>query len=105
MSIDYLTVRFFVKYKITEYSFKNSSVVQLDNGVVVEGPIENALLVLIPREQVQQMIMYDGFYNYIERTTKVIKEGGWSGEVLFFPDDVKFAKFEPVTQEKEMVGT
>jgi len=65
-------------------------------GLVLEGPIENALIVTFPEVQMQAIARSDE--SFIENIIDTIKGAGWDGEVVVASDSMKFAKFKLADQ-------
>jgi len=81
-------------FKVVECEFEEHTI-KVEHGVVVKGPIEGALIVVLPQEQMQSMISHQGsITRFATAATETIKKAGWDGEVMFISDDMKLARFE-----------
>ena len=87
-----------MKYRLVEWVSKEHDTIKAPNVVVMEGPIEGALVVTIADRMMQRLVSLgpERLQAFVDRTRETIQEAGWEGEIMVCSDDLKFAKFEPV---------
>lgn len=86
-------------YKIVECVFEDDRVLDVsDRSVRVQGPIGKVLVVTVSNEWMQSLRLADYMAEFMEQTRKVLRDGGWKGEVILVSDQVKLARFAPVEE-------
>lgn len=78
-------------YEVVECVFSGTS-------VRVQGPIGEALVVTVSNEWMQSLSHADYMAEFMERARKVLRDGGWKGEVVMVSDQMKLARFAPVEE-------
>lgn len=84
-----------MKYRVVECAFKEHDV-QVKNGIVLDGPIENALIVTMPHQQLLALCQTDHKGAFVKNIEETLKSAGWDGEVIVISEEMKFARFELV---------
>lgn len=84
-----------MKYRIVECVFKDHDI-QIENGIVLDGPIEGALIVTMPHHQLAALCQTDNQGTFVKNIEETLKGAGWDGEVIVISEEMKFARFEPV---------
>lgn len=90
------------RYRLVEAESKEHTI-KVDSALVVEGPVEDVLVLSYPEERLQALMSLgcnrmEGFARVARKT---VKDAGWEGEIIIVSDDMKFARFEPVEDDSE----
>ena len=86
-------------YKVVECTFEDDRVLDVSGeSLRVQGPIGAALVVTVSNEWMQSLTHADYMAEFMERTRKVLRDGGWKGEVILVSDQMKLARFAPVKE-------
>lgn len=85
-------------YRLVEWETRKHGTITAPNVTILEGPIEDALIVTVADEMLQHLISLgpERTQAFVDRTRKIIEDAGWKGEIIVCSDDMKFAKFEPM---------
>lgn len=90
-----------MKYKIVKCEFEESTH-KLENATVLNGPVEGALIVLLPTEAMNHMAMSGTLMSYTKNVEEQIKKTGFDGEIIFMSDTIRFAHLEKVEEDSEI---
>lgn len=87
-----------MRYKLVEWESKEYGPVKDRNLTILEGVIEDALIVQVKEEMLHRLIQLgpNRLQAFVDQTRAALRESGWTGEVMVCSDDMKFARFEPV---------
>ena len=98
-----------MRYKLVEWESKEHGTIKAPNVTILDGPIEDALVVVVDNEMIQRLISLGPgrLQAFVDQTRETIKEAGWGGEIMVCSDDMKFARFEPMeplTKAQRIMG-
>ena len=86
-------------YEIVECVFEDDRVLDVSGqSVRVQGPIGEALVVTVSNEWMQSLTHAEYMDEFMARTRKVLRDGGWKGEVIIVSDQMKLARFKPAEE-------
>lgn len=91
-----------MKYRLKKIDPETLPEYAVPNGQVVKGPIENLLVVTFPNEVLHHMMMARKGrpQEWVASIKRTLFQAGWKGEVMICGDEMKFARFEPVEEER-----
>ena len=83
------------RYRTVEVETEDRTPWDVTNGEPrVHGPIGDALLVVYPREALQNVQAFADLEVFRDGVVEGMRAAGFTEEVLIVPDDIKFARFE-----------
>lgn len=90
------------KYRLVAAEFEEHGTIDVPNSKVMKGPIEKALIVTFPAEQLQNLASMgpERIESFRQFVFKSIEDTGWTDEVLICSDEMRFAHFERVEDDE-----
>lgn len=88
-------------HKVVELVYEDGKRLECGGQLILKGPIKDALLLLIPPEEIHLLNMADKLVKFADTAREVVKGAGYEGELFIMPSNLKFARFEPVDEGEQ----